>query len=122
MYTLTVFLNVVVKFSSPRNIEHWLCVHMACTAVMFLLTNPVRLHRFSVLEQIGWALSDQNVRWLGSCQIGMVETARDTVRVCLILIMHSFFHIFLNVRTKISKFKPLFTTITGAFWWLSGRL
>ena len=78
------------------------------TLVAFLAFNPLRTRRLGIASS---HLSSYNTFWLRSCNAELVESARDTLRICFGVSLHSFFHIFVHVRTKISFFIPVFLVL-----------
>ena len=101
------FFNGVSYCCVSRNNAEFLVsgmVGLAC--VLLLALNAIRIRRLFP----GLVLSQPNaidVVWLAGCHMEFTESARDTARVCFVLILHSLFHIFTRVRSKISIFVPL---------------
>ena len=100
--------NVMVFFAYPvalhatpqRFVEHFSCFLTLMLQVVFLFTNPFRLHRLSLAVIDGGT----NIKWASLCDEDLVESARDTVRVAVALTIDSVFHLFVHVRTLVSFF------------------
>jgi hypothetical protein len=74
--------------------------------IMVLLGNPFRLRR--LFSPDGGEVGVMDAVWLKDCSEQLTESARDTNRVCVTLLLHSLFHIFVKVRSKVTFFVPFF--------------
>ena len=103
----SIIFNVVLRLAPKQRSEHAVCGVVFMTLVAFLTLNPLRTRRLGITSSSSH-LSSYNTFWLRSCNAELVESARDTLRICFGVSLHSIFHIFVHVRTKISFFIPVF--------------
>jgi hypothetical protein len=101
----SIIFNVVLILAPKQRSEHAVCGVVFMTLVAFLASNPLRTRRLGISSS---HLSSYNTFWLRSCNAELVESSRDTLRICFGVSLHSIFHIFVHVRTKISFFIPVF--------------
>jgi hypothetical protein len=102
-YFLTLpILNLALVCLSEKRSEYIATGILFTVMVAWLTLNPIRLARLGLLAK----QSPTNETWLRKCSADLVESSRDTLRVFVAHIVHSYFHIFVRPRTKITLLVP----------------
>jgi hypothetical protein len=107
-----IILTIGLRFAPQRKSEHAVCGALLMALLGLIMYNPLRNRRLGVSSA---EYSSFNEFWIQACDLELVESTRDTLRVCCAVSLHSFFHIFLRVRTKLSFLMPVSLVLVSCF-------
>jgi hypothetical protein len=95
----------VALHMAPKSMPEQLCCGLTFIFQMLvLLCNPLRLRRFNFQVPIDDGI---NASWLKSCDPDLVESARDSLRVGVVLVNDVCFNASVPIRSKVSLYKLL---------------